>query len=80
MPFCDVEIHQKKDGLFSVKLDGHEISQSIVGFSFSVHGHDFPILSLQVATEGFDLSSRALLDIPEPYGSFIDYKKTRPPD
>ena len=79
MPFCNVDIHRKEDGLFSVKLDGEEISQSITGFSFSVQGHELPILTIQIAAEGFNLSSPALLEIPEPYGSFIRYKNRDTP-
>lgn len=73
-PVCKVDIRQEENGLFSVKLDDKEISQSIVGLSFSVQGGGFPILTLQVVAEGFNLSSRALLNIPEPYGSYIQFR------
>lgn len=71
MPICNVDIQQEENGLLSVKLDGKEVGQSIVGLSFSVRGGEFPILTLQVVAEGFNLSSRALLNIPEPYNSYI---------
>jgi len=79
MPICNVDIQQEENGLFSVKLDGKEVGQSIVGLSFSVQGGGFPILTLQVAAEGFNLSSRALLNIPEPYNSYIRHKNEDAP-
>lgn len=79
MPICSVDIRQEENGLFSVKLDGKEVGQSIVGLSFSVQGGGFPILTLQVVAEGVNLSSRALLNIPEPYNSYIRYKNEETP-
>lgn len=79
MPICRVDIQQEEKGLFSVKLDGKEVGQSIVSLSFSVQGGGLPILTLQVVAEGFSLSSRALLNIPEPYNSYIRYKNEETP-
>ena len=79
IPICRVNIQQGENGLFSVKIDDKEISQSIVGLSFSVQDGGFPILTLQIMAEGFNLSSRALLNIPEPYKSFIQHKNEGTP-
>lgn len=40
---CNLEIKQLRDNVFSVKMDGREISQYITGFSLTVAAGKLPV-------------------------------------
>ncbi len=65
--YCNVEIKQLENDLFSVKLDGKEISQYITGFTVSEEAGGFPVFSVKLATHTLNLSTRAIHEIPQPY-------------
>ena len=64
---CNVEIKQLENGLFSVKLDGREISQYITGFSLTEQAGGLPAFSVTLATDTINLSTRAIHEIPQLY-------------
>lgn len=76
MFLCMVDIKQREDGSFSVKLDGKEMSQFITGLTFTVDENKIPTLEVKVAVEGFNLASKCIFAIPKPYSSFIAEEAT----
>jgi len=64
---CNVEIKQFENGLFSVKVNGKEISQCITGFSLTEKAGECPVFTASMVTDTVKLSTFAIYDIPEPY-------------
>ena len=75
--YCNVEIKQLEDGLFSVKLDGKEISQYITGFSLTEQAGGFPVFSVTLATDTINLSTRAIHEIPQLYKWAVESELSR---
>ena len=75
--YCDVEIKQLENDLFSVKLDGKEISQYITGFSLTERAGGFPVFSVTLATDTINLSTRAIHEIPQPYKWTVESELAR---
>ena len=64
---CNLEIKQLRDNVFSVKMDGREISQYITGFSLTVAAGKLPVFSMTLAAITVSLSTQAVHDIPQLY-------------
>lgn len=62
------------DNAYSVKLNGVEISHLIKGLSLDLSACRPANLLLSLNTEKVTVSSECLLEIPEPYASYIQHK------
>ena len=69
---CNLEIKQLRDNVFSVKMDGREISQYITGFSLTAEAGKLPVFSMKLAANTVSLSTQAIHEIPEPYKFFLE--------
>lgn len=76
MPCVSLEIHESKEypGAYSIKINGREVSQDIHYLQLTIESGQLPTLTVKSTTEGMDLSSMALWNIPEPYKGWMDYK------
>ncbi len=76
MPCVSLEIHESKEfpGAYSIKIDGREVSQDIHFLQLTMESGSLPTLTVKATTEGMDLSSMALWNIPEPYKGWMEYK------
>lgn len=76
MPCVSLEIHESKEfpGAYSIKIDGREVSQDIHFLQLTLESGSLPTLTVKATTEGMDLSSMALWNIPEPYKGWMEYK------
>lgn len=74
MPCVSLEIHESKEypGAYSIKINGREVSQDIHYLQLTIESGQLPTLTVKSTTEGMNLSSMALWNIPEPYKSFYD--------
>ena len=71
-----IEITEKENCplSYSVKINGLEVSEHVCGLSYVIKPGELPKLRLELYTQGVKLKSTALMDIPEPYKSLVDYK------
>lgn len=78
MPCVSLEIRESKEypGAYSIKINGREVSQDICYLQLTIEAGQLPTLTVKAITEGMNLSSTALLEVPEPYKPFYeDYEK-----
>lgn len=76
MPCVSLEIHESKDypGAYSIKINGREVSRAIHFLQLTLNSGSLPTLTVKATTEGVNLSSMALWNIPEPYKGWMDYE------
>ena len=76
MPCVSLEIHESKEypGAYSIKINGREVSQDICYLQLTIEAGQLPTLTVKAITEGMNLSSMALWNIPEPYKGWMDHK------
>ena len=76
MPCVSLEIHEDTEypGIYSVKINGREVSQNIHSLQLTFEAGELPTLTVKATTEGIDLSSMALWDIPEPYKGWMEHQ------
>ena len=76
MECISLEIHEDKEypGIYSVKINGREVSQHIHSLQLNFEAGELPTVAIKATTEGIDLSSMALWDIPEPYKGWMEYQ------
>lgn len=65
---------------YTVKLDGHDVSQCVRRLTLRIEPCRNPILSLEVNVEKISINSRCIWEIPEPYAGLLEEKKLTSPD
>lgn len=77
---CDVEFKQMEDDVYSLKINGHEISQFVTGFSVSLDVSvcaAFPIVTIKLMTNTINLSTKAAHVIPDGYKWAVESEARR---
>lgn len=63
----DLEIQEKEQNLFSIKINGVECGQHLCGLEYIIRPGEIPKLRLETYVQGVHLHTKAVLGIPEPY-------------
>ena len=63
----DLEIQEKEQNLFSIKINGVECGQHLCGLEYIIRPGETPRLRLETYVQGVHLHTKAVLDIPKPY-------------
>ena len=72
-PLVDLELKSLKDAqdIYSLKINGNEIGQFVSELHLDLKAHELPVLTIKLNAEKLSIQSKAVLEIPEPYKSFI---------
>lgn len=63
----DLEIKEKEQNLFSIKINGVECGQHLCGLEYIIRPGEMPRLRLETYVQGVNLHTKAVLNIPKPY-------------
>lgn len=78
MPLVNLSVNSdpERPGIFSIKVNDHEINQHITEMSLTIKAGRPPELTLKACVDTLTLGCAAMTEIPEPYrGLYKDYEQ-----